>query len=108
MAISSPVTRNGPTLSVLILDLNPPVTGVQFSDFAPGTPSSRSIVASSAELRPILNEEVGGIGTWASNGGEAPANIRAERDVCAEDDRVDVADLVRFTIAIPPSNTVTK
>ena len=79
----------------LILLLNVSVTGLQFADFWPGTPSKRSIVASSAELRLALNDEVGGMGIWASRGGEAPVNIRAERDRC-------VVALVRFAIATSP------
>ena len=48
------------------------------------------------------------MGTSASNGGEAPAKIRAERDVRAVDRRVDVVDLARFAIAILPCDATSK
>jgi hypothetical protein len=57
--------------------LNSPVAGLQSRVFCPGTPNIRSIVASLAELRPLLKVSLEGIGTMSPGLGEEATVARA-------------------------------
>src|SRR5437867_283685 len=78
--MSRPLTLNGPTSTRDLIRLRiGPVTGLQSRDFAPGTSNSRSIVRSSAEDRPWLKEDVGGIGITSAGDGDAPEKITLDK-----------------------------
>jgi len=56
-----------------------PVTALHWSVRAPGIPKARNIVVSSAEERPRLNDDAGGMGITSPGAGDDPEKIVAAR-----------------------------